>query len=74
MLLNTILSVLIVELWLVWFAWFHCEAVWNVIYNIQFHFSVFCAWVSFLCFAKSSVITETKADGEIVRQVYIGGE
>lgn len=72
MIMKTLCCVLVLEIWLVWWLYFHEDHFYKTWDDGAFFFRVFCGWLCFLCFKRRSVVTMTKADGETVRQVFIG--
>lgn len=69
---KILLCVFVIELWWIWWMQFHEDSfywAWNF---TSFYTRVFCGWLCYICFGQSSVVTETKLDGEITRQVFIG--
>ena len=64
--------ILILEMWLLWYIVFHQDTTADILSFLVFYLSVFCGWVCFIFFNKSSVIIQSRKSGEIIRQVFIG--
>lgn len=69
---GSLIIVLVFELWIIWWIHFYPTSFSNTVGNVYFWFLVFCGWCRFMCTGRGSVIVETKPDGEIVREVFIG--
>ena len=65
-------TILLLEIGALWFQYFHVDLFYSILNDIAFFFRVFCGVVCLFSFGVTSIITMTKGDGEIVRQVVIG--
>ena len=70
--INTLCIGLIIELWLLWLAYFYPNRFYKLWGDVDFYSRVFCSFVCWVFFNSSSVITQTTNDGEIVKQIFIG--
>jgi len=64
--------VFIIGIWLGWLMIFKGDEVVEWYYSTKFYFNVGCAVICYLTFNQCSSITQSKANGEIIRQICIG--
>lgn len=73
--MNILSFLIIIELFallLFWFMYYYTNVCNRILNEIDWHFRIFCALICYYTLGKSSSLTWTKEDGEIVKQIFIG--
>jgi hypothetical protein len=74
--MNNILNFIILfELFILlflWFIYYYPEWAWNFINECDWYVRLISALICYYTLGKSSSLTWTKEDGEIVKQIFIG--